>query len=178
MAKAMGVMSIRMEGADALDKVLRDLPGKVERRVIKSALIKSASPILKDARNRLKAMLAKQHGLTSRSFKKQYGGTKTLMQSMLTRNARKVVKYASGQMIIVVGPGKAAHHAWWFEHGTGPRQRSGGGSTGKMPAQPFMRPAWDAGVGSARRRFLKAAWTGIEREARKAAAKSGMRRAA
>lgn len=36
-----------------------------------------------------------------------------------------------------------AFYALWVEYGTGARTRKSGGSTGVMPARPFLRPAVD-----------------------------------
>ncbi|MBL3571970.1 hypothetical protein BV509_12335 [Rhodovulum sulfidophilum] len=44
----------------------------------------------------------------------------------------------------IFGGAAALPHAHLVEFGTVERHLESGGSTGTMPAQPFMRPAWDA----------------------------------
>ena len=47
---------------------------------------------------------------------------------------------------LVLGPDlkKGAYHAHLVEFGTGPRYHESGRYVGEMPAQPFLRPAFDA----------------------------------
>ncbi|HSH40541.1 MAG TPA: hypothetical protein VK973_00240, partial [Arenicellales bacterium] len=48
----------------------------------------------------------------------------------------------------------------------GPRRTKSGKSTGVMPAQPFMRPAWDAGKRQALSKFERLLWKEIDKSAR------------
>lgn len=59
-----------------------------------------------------------------------------------------------------------APHSHLVEYGTGPRTQQGSGRyTGQMPAQPFMRPAWDEERQTAVGTILHAMLREIEREA-------------
>lgn len=45
---------------------------------------------------------------------------------------------------VFIGPAAGVRHARWVEFGTGLRRsRKTGKSSGVMPADPYMRPAWD-----------------------------------
>jgi HK97 gp10 family phage protein len=56
----------------------------------------------------------------------------------------------------VSGIGQRSNHPAFYgvmvEKGTGPRSRKSGGSTGTMPEQPFLGPAYDATKDSAQRK--------------------------
>lgn len=54
------------------------------------------------------------------------------------------------------------------EFGTGPRYTKSGHYTGVMPAQPFMRPAWEAGKHKLLREFSADLWVEIEKTAARA----------
>ncbi|HHW34337.1 MAG TPA: HK97 gp10 family phage protein [Paracoccus solventivorans] len=55
-----------------------------------------------------------------------------------------------------------APHSHLVEHGTGPRQHKDGGSTGAMPAQPFLLPAWRLSKPRVDRRINRAITAGIK----------------
>ena len=76
------------------------------------------------------------------------GATRTPSQPVAKDTVWISVKVKSaGEVIAEIGlPG--GRQPWffglWIEKGTGPRRRKSGGSTGSMPAEPFLRPAFDA----------------------------------
>lgn len=69
-----------------------------------------------------------------------------------------VLTKPTGEVVSEIGlPGgrKPWFHGLFIELGTGPRiQKKTGRRTGSMPADPFLRPAFDAEKGNARRLFF------------------------
>src|SRR5688572_16910315 len=45
-------VSVKVEGLEALLRSLKQLPGRVHRKVLKAALMKASTPVLKDAKKR------------------------------------------------------------------------------------------------------------------------------
>jgi len=56
-----------------------------------------------------------------------------------------------------------APHGHLVEFGTGPRQTKAGRSTGAMPAQPFMRPAWMQDQRKLLERLQRETWSELEK---------------
>lgn len=65
------------------------------------------------------------------------------------------------QALVTVG-NEGARHGHLVEFGTGPRQHKDGGSTGAMPAQPFLMPAWRLSKTRVDRRINRAISAGIK----------------
>lgn len=65
------------------------------------------------------------------------------------------------QALVTVGNTDARHGAL-VEFGTGERQHKDGSSTGKMPAQPFLLPAWRLSKTRVDRRINRAITAGIK----------------
>lgn len=119
-------VTIRGYGFENLQQQLDRLPDKAHRRVTGKALNKAGTHIVKDARRRVP--------VDEGTLKKSIG--------------KRLKKYPGGVAVLIIGPrikmGKwAGQHGWLVEYGSGPRDTSSGKSTGTMPAQPFMRPAFD-----------------------------------
>ena len=70
------------------------------------------------------------------------------------------------QVYVGASPARTAHLK---EFGTGPRKHKSGKSTGAMPADPFLRPAWEGGHRHALKEFSRLLWEGIEKAARRLA---------
>lgn len=143
-------VQIRGFGFENLQQQLDRLPDKVHRRITGKALNKAATHIVKDARRRVPV------------------DTGTLKKSI----GKKLKKYPSGIAVVIVGPrikiGKwAGQHGWLVEHGSGPRETSSGKSTGTMPAQPFMRPAFDSQLAKVLATIKKEVAAGIIKEAKR-----------
>lgn len=160
--QAFSDIAVTLEGAEELDALLRGLPIWMQREVMKPALREASKLIAKDAKARCP--------ITSRPHTvKGVKVFKRLRKSI----GYKIKQYKnSGNWVSIIGPrlGRwAGYHAHLVEFGTGPRwrdppemkghglKRKGrarlkgfaellgvrGGYTGVMPAQPFMRPAFD-----------------------------------
>jgi HK97 gp10 family phage protein len=138
--------NIRLEGYDQLMDMLDTLPSKVSKKEIIKGLRKASTPIIRDARSRIK------------------GYSKTLAASISVNYVSKV----SG--LIMVGPRRKFHrvegerqlkHDPWFAHfvefgtsGVGKFKNKGRARyRADQPARPFMRPAYDAKKDEALGRF-------------------------
>lgn len=110
--------TFKIEGLKELGEALQELPKATGTNVLKRALTEAADPIEQDAASRAPEL----RGHLKRSVTT---GTK------LSRRQKSQHKKES-KVEIFVGPG-ALPQAVWQEFGTA-----------HHPAQPFLRPAWDA----------------------------------
>jgi HK97 gp10 family phage protein len=124
-------LSMRLQGAKELDKVLQSLKTSTARGITRRAMTRALEPVAQAARAlapRDEGKLAAHIGVSTRLTKRQ---------------AREIRGQASRDtQIMYVGPEWASAHL--VELGTGPRHKKNGQFVGRMPPQPFMRPAWDA----------------------------------
>ncbi len=128
-------LRVKLEGAAELDRALRELRTATARRVAKRAMTKALEPV--------KAAAIAAAPVSSDDRHMADGIT---IASKLTRNqARKAEREGKHLTLMFVGP--RSPHAHLVEFGTAQRFRKrekwAGKSTGAMPPQPFMRPAWD-----------------------------------
>lgn len=152
MARTPGITgSIR--GVDGLNKLLAQLPEKMEGRVLRNATNAAARVVAREAR----AHVPVAEGDLKKSI---------TARSVRTRKGEKAVA-------AVVGFKKPhSGKAHLVEYGTGPRETSSGASRGAMPAQPFMRPAIVSAKDEVLTKFVEIAAKGVAREAARLA-KSG-----
>lgn len=123
----MEAFEANISGAAELEKVLRQLPGKINEDVQVRSLKKGAQIVAKQAR---------QNAPRDRG---------DLAKSVTVRKTAKRLRYKDGLGLVIVTVRRPqGAHAHLVEFGTGPRERKDGRSTGQMPAQPFFRPAIDA----------------------------------
>lgn len=126
------VAKLRIEGAGDIERALvlltRSQSKASGRRVLKKVL----KPVAKTA----ESMVG--------------GKFKVAVTSKLDKGQKRGARGDQGRnrVAMYVGPvqadGSPAPHAHLYEDGTAPRyQDSTGKFTGAMPANPFMRPAWD-----------------------------------
>jgi len=124
--------SIDTTGLDQLQRMLKMMPDRVDKRLIRSGLRKSARPLISAAR----ANVIKRSGNLARSIGSMTGGQRSSLGniSFKQKSALKADK-----MAIYVGPraGKSAgkYDGWYgafVEFGTRHSRKN-----------PFMRPAWD-----------------------------------
>lgn len=107
--------SAKVEGADSLEKALRQLPSSTTRRnVIVKELMDVSRPLVETAA-----------GFARRSARSKPHAADTVHAATLKRTRR----YEAG---IVIGPSKEGWYLWLIEHGTS-----------KMQAWPWLRPAFD-----------------------------------
>lgn len=150
---------MEMIGFKELDKLLKGLPAKVERVVLRKVATAMSTPVLKSYRRNVKSLVGKVTG------------------RLLQAPARKMKTYPRTQTVIaIVGPKlhmggrqKVAPHAHLVEFGTGPRVTKAGKSTGRMPAYAPLRKAYDANLGAIRRIAHKKTAEAIKAEAKKLA---------
>lgn len=135
---------VKIEGLRELEKALNDLPKATQRNVLRRALKKVAEPIEKDAQQ-------KAPYLTGRLKLSIVTGTQ------LTRR-QKADARKDGPYFAEVHVGTASGHGIPQEFGTVDH-----------PAQPFMRPAWEANK--------QGALDGIKKEIRAEIDKAQNRRA-
>lgn len=122
----MAKKNLRFEGIEEIAQVLSALPGRLGPQVILKTLRKAAKPIVAEAKSRA----PRDKG--------------DLIRSIGVINGRGQGKGQS----VYVGPRRGGSFKGYaghlVEYGTGPRTMKDGGSSGSMPAQPFMRPAADS----------------------------------
>lgn len=100
-------------GLKELQHVLRQLPDKVQRKVVRKALTKAATPILSDARKRVPV----GDGLNPD------GSTRKNLKKNLVKTAMKVAKGNKAVAYVVAGPrARETPHAWLVHNGTAPHQ--------------------------------------------------------
>lgn len=164
---------IRINGLTQLNATLRQLPERLERNAILGALRAAGQVIRKDAMSRV-PVLSQPHphrkpGTVRRNI--------TVKRSRKARNSVYVGVAGLGRKSIAafkaVGGKKGANNPddpfyWIFlEFGTA-----------KMPAKPFLRPAFEAKKFEALRRFEEYLKKRLVKEALKLAREQGMRQAA
>jgi HK97 gp10 family phage protein len=156
-------MTTHVSGLADLDRALQDMTKATARNAVRRALRAAGAPIYTDmvanAPPHIKDSVEIGDKLTSRQAKlNNRSGNKANVEVFVG------VSYKLGQK------GRTAH---LFEFGTRMRYRSSGGYTGRIAAQPFVRPAWDQNQGKALGILKDAMWKEIgkatERARRKAA---------
>jgi HK97 gp10 family phage protein len=146
---------MKLHGAKELEAALRQLPKRIGRAAIRRALMKAAQPIVNDAKGRAAAT---KPGLGEK------GISISATMSRRQKRGRRKDKNAVEIFIGAHSAGRGLAHL--IEFGTGPRYQKNGRYTGQTPAQPFMRPAWDAGKMPAWSQLQKLLWAEIEKAAR------------
>lgn len=145
-------MSAQLLGADALIRKLEALPGKVYRRVVRKAINKGATPMVKAARRyapRESGLLAKSMGKKLKSY------------------------FARGVVLSVVGPRGGFGKEVTLPDGTSEYRDPVKYAhlvefgTDHSPAQPFMRRAYEENKTALMSAMFGEMKTGIEREAAK-----------
>lgn len=140
---------MNITGSKELARLLEDLPGKVQKKVLRQGVSAASTPILKAIRGRV----PKRSGLTKKSM------------------ARKVKTYKSGTVVSIMGPRKDAaamykgklHKPSKIAHLVEKGHINRDGSL--TPPHPFMRPAFESTKGEALNIMADKMGTGIEREA-------------
>lgn len=139
----------KVEGLSELNFALGELPKTTAKNALKRTLLKGAKPI-----DEMASSMAPK--LTGRLQISVITGTK------LTRRQRSSAYRAGTSGVVEVHVGTALSRGMFQEFGTV-----------KMPAHPFMRPAWEAN----KERALKIIKTELGPEIEKAAARLAKRRA-
>lgn len=167
------VLDFDLTGDKALMRKLDKLTDKIGRRVLRKTMRAAAKPIVKQAK--MNVPIGKTRNL-KRSIGTRfrwYGGTGTQVAVIGPRikykrekgasGTRRLVRDSRGRRISVL----AGQHGYIVEFGTGPRYTKKGAFRGIGPAQPFMRPAWDAKKKKAESAGVKKLREEVEKEARR-----------
>lgn len=145
--------TVRLEGFAELEDKLAAMPAKLAKRATNRAM-RAAAKLVKDE---IEANTPRHTGSLANSVKIQLrnrnltgldeyrdvmsaGGSITQARSAL-RGARRSGESAGTRVLVRVMV--TAPHAHLVEFGTAPRFHKSGKSVGRMPANPFVRPAWD-----------------------------------
>lgn len=162
------VEQIKLHGLTELKNTLKDLPTVLGEKVLRAALRAGAKPISDEAKNlapvlkepdpRRKPGTVKKNIVTRKSKKEKYGvyvGVKAL-------KAKQIVAFKKKN-------GKSANNPddpfYWVFNEFG---------TAKMPAAPFLRPAFESKKYDALKRFEDHAKKRVVKEAEKLAKQKGM----
>ena len=133
---AQNTVQFELVGARELARMMESLPRKMSGPVVRKALREGGKVILAAARE-----------------KAPVGETGNLKKSMSPGRGIRVRTYRRiGVTVAIVGPSwPLGSHASWIEFGTAMRKTKDKKKRGRVSAQPFLRPAFDANVGRAQR---------------------------
>ena len=149
-----------MVGWKELEAALKTLPTGASKSTMKAAGKKALAPV---------AVAAARMAPRSSEHKPHLADSITV-STQLTRRQRRA-RGKRGEVEIFAGA--RVPYAHLVEFGTGPRQnKKTGAFFGQMPAQPFMRPAWDSHKDEAVAIFRKEIWGELKKTARKLRRKS------
>jgi HK97 gp10 family phage protein len=170
--------TVKVKGLKPLLKRLKALPPRVQRKVLRPAVTKAATPVVKAARQNAPAGT----GLTPD------GRERLPLKKAITKTRAKLGK-KTGTVYVVVGPKKhAAPHSHLVHDGTAPHDITlsvplvlqntvlPAGFTIHHPGaapDPFLANAIDATAGQAQQVLRREVGKGIEKEARKLAKQGG-----
>lgn len=149
--------TISVRGVAELERQLEELPKNIGRGAARRAVKRAADEMAEEQRKLcpvgdgslrdsigVKVSTKNLDGLAEYGSVRQSGGS-AREAGLALRSARREAR-ASGssnghRIAAQVGPSEP--HAHLVEFGTGERKHKSGKSTGVMPAQPFIRPAFD-----------------------------------
>jgi HK97 gp10 family phage protein len=178
------VMGLKVQGIDELQTTLDGLGKRLGRSVLERALRKASAPMLAKAKSyaafdegdlegslKITRQTVSDPGKAAFAATLQAGGDRASAQAAL----RAAYRDQGGAVVdLVLGPdladgGSTAH---LVEFGTGPRYQKGGKYVGEMPAQPFLRPAFDAEAGPSVDRLKPLLMAEIEKAVQRRAARA------
>lgn len=138
-------MRVKLEGWEQVSAALRELPRRVDEKVVKQTLRASARPVVMDARARTTSERVRKD-LKVLNVETEVGGRTT------------------ARVGLPGGRGPKSFMGLFIEMGTGPRvQKTTGRRTGSLPARPFLRPAMDSQAEAVFGIFGEEIWKRIER---------------
>lgn len=154
---------LRLTGLREAVRALRKLPDEIEPLVVERALTESAEPMRQAAED-----------LAPRRRPENSLADNIVVSTKLTSEGRQsAAAVRKDEAAVYVGPDMeapgSAQHAHLVEFGSGPRYHESGKFVGQMPAQPFMRPAFDATKGVVVRLFGPKLWEHIRNNTKKLA---------
>lgn len=137
-------MTIKLTGDKAMIKLMKQLPNKIARKVARAALIASAKPIVKEAKNNLKP----------------HKRTGALMRSVKAKSAGKTRVGPADEVVILIGPTVNSFYGGFLEFGTS-----------KFQGIHWLRDALESRGDEQRRVLAKEMGVRIMKEVKKLAAK-------
>ena len=143
-------------GVEAIERQLRHLSDKGKDRVSRSALGGGLTVV----RREIKKAAPKESGLLKKSIGRRLEKRKG-NRPMVAKAGINVGKTRKGKTA------NRAPHGHLVALGTGWRQRRGGGSTGRMPANTFVRDATRSSRAAALKRMQEFATKALAREAKR-----------
>ena len=140
-------LTIRVEGVMDVERNLRKLPSRVQKRAIQRALRRGAKVVLVDAKRRVPVDTG-------------------LLRNSLRLRPQRGDALETG-LVLFADQKRGGFHAHLIEFGTKPHRLKGGGMHPGTSPQPFMRPAFDSKKRKSVDIIAKAIGVEIEREAKK-----------
>lgn len=138
-----------LKGDKQLERMFRTLGERVQRKVLRSAVSASATPVLRSAR----AKAPRRSGLLRKSLGKKVVTNKKAQSASAVIGARKSVRGPDGQR-----PARYLHLVEKPHIGPGGEY---------VPGQPFLNPSLDESKGQAEDVMAAKLREGVEREAMK-----------
>lgn len=133
-----------------IQRKLRKMESRLRKRIVRRSLRRGIKPIREAAKAKApRGTRAKE--------------SKPLHKTIVTRSQRR--RRGRDEISVKVTHTQDGAHAHLVEHGTGPRYMPDGKYVGEMPAQPYMRPAYDANKAKAQRIVRDELKKAIETEA-------------
>lgn len=159
-SKKNSLLELEIVGWRDLEKALKDLGSDKDIRLsLRRALNNKAA----------KQMLAYAQSLAPKATGKM--SRKLAISTTLSRRQRRERRQrgsADNFAALYIGAGPTGPGVL-DEFGTRPRRHKSGKSTGRAPAQPFMRPAWENFKDAILAEFTKELWVQIEKSAKRIA---------
>jgi HK97 gp10 family phage protein len=151
-----GLVAMQIDGADALEKALRDLGQDKEIiKALSTALVEAGEIMARAAR----LGAPRRSGRLYESID---------VSTQLSRRQRKARPKTLGEAVAYVGA-RPIGPSVLLEFGTTKRHWKTGKSTGHVPAQPFMAPAFESTKFQVLQMFGKLLWIQIEKAANRIA---------
>lgn len=158
------IIGMKIRGDKALQMALRQLGDVVGKRaagrVQRKALKAGGSPILMEAKRRAPRSKRRVGDLS-----RPGGRPGNLKRSLAVSRGRRVRRYPRGNILAILGPQwPLGAHGHLVEFGTKQRRTKTGASRGRMPARPFLEPAFHGRIREARAKIRQVFGKEIARE--------------
>jgi HK97 gp10 family phage protein len=160
-------VSIDLLGDKELMRKLDKLSSKIGRSVLRKAVRAGTPDVLKDARSRVPKDTGNLKKSMGRKFK-WYNRTGTYVVVVGPRHRAEKTTVQRGSFTKTkTAKAIKGFHGHLVEYGTKPRYTKNGVFRGIGPAQPFMRPAWDANRKKAEQLAVAKLLAEVEKEAKR-----------
>lgn len=178
------VMGLKVRGIDDLQAALDDLGKRLGRSVLERSLRRASAPMLAAAKSfapydegdlegslKIVRQVSSDPGKAAFAATMQAGGDRAAARAAL-RTAYREQGGAVAELVLGPDLADGGNLAHIVEFGTGPRYQKNGKYVGEMPAQPFLRPAFDAESGPTIERLKPILMTEIEKAVQRRAARA------